>query len=259
MGDADAGCDTPGAMETRALGRSGLSVPVVGLGTWRVFDHDDVAAARMIVETMFEGGTRLIDTSPMYGKSEHTLAAALAQRRAEAVVATKIWTLSWSDAKDQYTEQRRLFGTIDIEQIHNLIGWRTHLDWLEREKQTGGIRVVGVTHYSSDAFDEMEKVMRTGKVGCVQVPYNPMQREAESRILPLAEGALMKLRPHTSAFGVMKWAEILLRWALSDPRITAVIPATGNPEHALVNSWAGEGPWFDRDQRDQVVSLVEKG
>jgi aryl-alcohol dehydrogenase-like predicted oxidoreductase len=259
-------------METRALGQTGLSLPVVGLGTWRVFDHDDVASARLVVETMFEQGTKLVDSSPMYGKAEKTLAAALGQTRAQAVVATKIWTLSWSDAKDQYMAQRAMYGVIEIEQIHNLIGWRTHLDWMEREQKSGGIRVIGATHYSPDAFEELEKVMRTGRIGCVQVPYNPAQRDAEARILPLAEemgigviamrplgeGALMKLRPNLTGFGVMKWAEVLLRWCLSDPRITAAIPATSNPEHALVNTWAGDPPWFNRDQRDQVVSLVQK-
>lgn len=262
-------------MERRALGRTGVDLPVVGLGTWNTFDLDDGRrhVADRVVEAAFSAGTRLVDTSPMYGRAEPVLGRALAGRRSEAFVATKIWTPSVETGRRQFDAQLGFYnGVLDLEQVHNLVSWREHLDWLAAERQAGRIRFLGATHYSASAFDELADVMRTGRIDAIQIPLNPHEREVEREILPLAEelglgvivmrplgeGSLLP-GPDPSRFdplGVETWAQALIKWALSDPRATAVIPATTSAEHARENAAAGSPPWFDPDERRLVEQLA---
>jgi aryl-alcohol dehydrogenase-like predicted oxidoreductase len=176
-------------VEARRFGRIGWKVPVIGLGTWQTFDLEpgEDSAARAVVDAVWEGGTRLFDSSPMYGRAEGVLGRALGERRVDALVASKIWTSSTVEGRAQFEAQLELFGgRVNLEQIHNLVAWRGHLGWLEQERAAGRIGLIGATHYASSAFDELETVMRTGQIDCIQVPYNPAQREVERRILPLA-------------------------------------------------------------------------
>jgi aryl-alcohol dehydrogenase-like predicted oxidoreductase len=260
-------------MERRRLGGD-LVVPVVGLGTWSVLDvgPDREAEAARVVATTLDAGCRLFDTSPMYGRAERVLGAALRDRRREAVVATKIWTPTVEDGRAQFRRQLRHFGgRVDVQQVHNLVNWRGHLGWLAEERREGTIGLLGATHYSARAFDELETVMRTGRIDMIQVPYNPGQREAEATILPLAAElglGVLAMRPLGSGtlgegppeselepLGVTSWAEAVLVWALSDPRITAVIPATGNPAHAAANARAMRHPGFEPAERRHVEEL----
>jgi aryl-alcohol dehydrogenase-like predicted oxidoreductase len=197
------------------------------------------ARAREVVDVVWEAGTRLFDSSPMYGRAQQVLAGALGERRSEAIVATKIWTPSAEEARAQFDEQIGLYGRVEIEQIHNLVAWREHLPWLEQERDAGRIDLIGATHYSPSAFDELEDVMRTGRIDAIQIPYNPEERDAETRILPLAAElnlGVIAMRPLGAGALVNRYgATELLKWTLSDERVHVAIPATSNPEHARTN------------------------
>jgi diketogulonate reductase-like aldo/keto reductase len=169
-----------------------------------------------------------------------------------------------------------LYGWVDLYQIHNLALWRTHLPALERLHKEEKVRAIGATHYSSASFDELEEVMKTGRITAVQIPYNPRQTEVERRILPLAadldlgvvvmrpfgEGALLKRPPRPEKlrpllpFGVTTWSQALLKWALSDPRCHVAIPATASPDHLVENASAGSPPWFGPEERQLVAGLA---
>jgi diketogulonate reductase-like aldo/keto reductase len=250
--------------------------PVVGLGTWRTFGGD-ASLAREVVDAAVGAGTRLFDSSPMYGGAEHSLGTAVNGRRADVTVATKIWAGSRAEARAQYASQLEWFcGRVDIEQIHNLVGWREHVGWLEDERDAGRIGRIGVTHYAAGAFGELADAMRSGRFQTVQLPYNPHERESERELLPLAEelglavivmrpfgeGSLLRHEPPATAlaplreFGVTTWTQALLKWVLSEERVDVVIPATRNPAHAQANAAAAAPPWFGADERRLVERLA---
>ena len=257
-------------MEERRLG------PVVGLGTFSTF-RDDTALARRLVDAALGAGTTVFDSSPMYD-SEEALGAALESRRGTASIATKIWTPSLDEGRRQYEAQQRYFGRIEIEQVHNLVAWREHLEWIERERAAGRVDRVGVTHWNPGSFAELETALATGRFDTVQIPLNPLEREAERRILPLAEArgvAVIVMRPlggsdglrlrrapdpqelePLRAFGIATWPQALLKWALSDPRVDLVIPATSRPERVVENAAAGAPPWFSPAERALVERLA---
>jgi aryl-alcohol dehydrogenase-like predicted oxidoreductase len=264
------------SMERRALGRTGVELPVVGLGTWVTLDLPDSEqdVAGEVVEAAFEAGATLVDSSPMYGRAERVLGRTLARRREEAFIATKIWTSSIREGRAQLAAQLRYFGgRVDLEQVHNLVAWREHLDWLELEHEAGRIGFLGATHYAASAFDELAAVMRSGRIDAIQIPLNPRERECEREILPLAEElglGVIVMRPlggdgslipapderTLEPLGVASWAQALLKWALSDRRVTAVIPATRNPAHAREDAAAGAPPWFGPEERRLVEELA---
>jgi aryl-alcohol dehydrogenase-like predicted oxidoreductase len=253
------------SMERRRFGRTGLEVPVVGLGTWQTFDVDPAgaSAAREVVETVWEGGTRLFDSSPMYGRAERVLGNALDDRRGQALIATKIWTSSVTEGRSQFEAQLAFFGgRIELEQVHNLVAWREHLDWFEEEREAGTIGFIGATHYAASAFDELEQVMRTGRIDAIQVPYNPVEREAARRILPLAADldlGVIAMRPLGGGSLTRRFdAGELLKWTLGDERVHVAIPATSSPAHGTNNTAAGAAPWPTREERQKLVELAAR-
>jgi len=266
-------------VERRPFGRTGLEVPAIGFGTWSVFDLDeaDEPDAAGVVSAAIDADARLFDSSPMYGRSEAVLGRALGPARDDVQLATKIWTRSLDEGHEQFRRQLDWFGgRVDVEQVHNLVGWREHLPWLEEERDAGRIGVLGVTHYDPRAFDELEAAMRSGRFGAIQVPWNPHERDAERRILPLAEElglGVIAMRPlgqgellpgpdpaelaPLEPFGVRTWAQALLKWCVSDPRIHVAIPATGSAAHARDDALAGDPPWFGPEQRGLLERLAE--
>jgi aryl-alcohol dehydrogenase-like predicted oxidoreductase len=269
-------------MEFRPLGNTGLQLPVVGMGTWKTFDvvdPEDIAQRRRVVDVALERGTNLFDSSPMYGAAERVLGAALEGRRDQAIVATKVWTPDDHEAAEQMRRSFEYFGgRVEIYQVHNLVTWQTRLRSLEQWRDAGRVKSVGITHYQHSAFPEMMQIMRSGRVTFVQVPYNVRDRVVERDVLPLAaeldvgvlvmrplgQGALAAKSPpaeairRLAAFGVETWPQALLKWVLSDTRVTSVLPATTSVQHAQHNAQAGNPPWFGPEERDYVVRLAEQ-
>lgn len=267
-------------MEERTLGRSGMAVPAVGMGTWRTFDvrgRTAEANARTVVDAALQRGSRFFDSSPMYGEAERVLGATLEGRRDGALVATKVWAGSAEEGRAQARRALAFFGgRVDLYQVHNLVAWREQLRMLEELRDEGAVRAIGATHYSAASFGELAEVMRSGRIEAVQVPYNPLQRDVEAEILPLAdelglgvvvmrpfaEGSLMRRPPSRMDLeplrdlGVANWAQALLKWVLSDPRCHVAIPATSSPGHMAENGAAGDPPWLGQEERDLIARLA---
>lgn len=267
-------------MEHRELGSSGLRVPVIGMGTWRTFDTPDPEGrrkAKAVVDAALASHANFFDSSPMYGAAEQVLGAALAGRRDDALIATKVWTADPAEGRAQAERALGYFGgRVDLYQVHNLVAWRDHLTLLEALRDAGQVRAVGATHYRPAAFDELAQVMRSGRISSIQIPYNPGERDVEREILPLAadlglgvvvmrpfgEGGLMRREPSPEQlaplhpFGITTWGQALLKWILSDTRCTVAIPATSRPERMRLNAAAGEPPWLGADERAYITRLA---
>jgi aryl-alcohol dehydrogenase-like predicted oxidoreductase len=160
--------------------------------------------------------------------------------------------------------------------VHNLVAWEEHLPWLEQQRDAGRIGRIGVTHYARSAFRELARALRTGRFATLQVPLNPHERECERELLPLAaelgiavvimrpfgSGALLAQPPRAEAlaplrpFGIETWAQALLKWALSDPRVDLLLPATSRAGRARENAAAGDPPWLGPDERALVERLA---
>jgi diketogulonate reductase-like aldo/keto reductase len=268
----------------RTIPSSGEKLPAVGLGTWRTFDVGGSAAEREplreVLRRMLELGGRTVDSSPMYGTAESVvgdLAAELGITE-RLFLATKVWT-SGREAGVAQMEQsfRRLRARrVDLMQIHNLLDWRTHLRTLREWKAAGRIRYLGVTHYTSGAYEELERVLRSEPLDFVQLNYSLGEREAERRILPVArergvavlvnrpfsEGGLFQrvrgqaLPAWAAEFDCESWAQFFLKWILAHPAVTCVIPGTSRPQHVVDNVRAGLGRLPDPAVRDRMAALV---
>lgn len=253
----------------RRIPASGDLLPVVGLGTWQGFDFHpgDAEYLRLpgVLDALFAAGGTVIDSSPMYGRAEESTGELLAvgNRQASAFLATKVWTRGRADGIRQIETSFRLLRAkrIDLFQIHNLLDWQTQRAVLRELKAAGRIRYIGITHYTASAYRELEAVMRAEAWDFLQVNYSLDEREAEHRILPLARdlgmavlinrpfgggGLLRRLRgralpPWAAELGAATWAQVLLKFVLSQPAVTCAIPGTSRPEHMADNAAAGLG------------------
>jgi aryl-alcohol dehydrogenase-like predicted oxidoreductase len=250
------------------------------MGTWKTLDvrgQREMLARRRVVDAAIDAGTTLFDTSPMYGNAQVVLSEAVRDRRAAVLIADKVWTPSPREAREQIRRSLDWYaGRVDVFQIHNLVAWREHVPLLEELRDRGAVGVVGVTHYAHSAFAELMTAMRTGRFGMVQIPYNAADRTVEREVLPLASelglgvlvmqpldtGALVSRSPAPRdleplrKFGVRTWAQALIKWILSDVRVSAVLPATSKADRARENAEAGRPPWFDPDTREYVARLA---
>ena len=260
---------------TRRLGRTGLELPVIGIGSWQTFDvrPDGQEQVTAVLAAALDAGTRLIDSSPMYGRSEERIGAALPSLPGEPLVVTKIWADTAEVGRQQFERHLELYGgPIMLEQIHNLRAWRQQLEWLEQERESGRLRLIGATHYSPGAFGELADVMRTGRIDVIQIPYNPIEREVERTILPLAQEldiGVLVMRPFSqralirpidhqalASLGAGTWSQALLKWILADERVSVLLPATSSPDHARDNAAAGAPPYLDPEARRLVERLA---
>ena len=269
-------------MERRRLGETGLEVPAIGLGTWQVLDvrGREEASRHEVVRAALEEGANLFDSSPMYGEAERVLGDALRRHgRDRAIVATKVWTSNDSEAERQISASLGYFGgRVELYQVHNLVAVQRRLDTLHRLEDEGKVSAVGATHYSRAAFSDLMSVMRSGRVDFVQVPYNAAETTVTEQLLPLARelglgviamvplgsGRLVRRSPPESEleplreFGVRTWAQALLKFVLSDPRVSCAIPATSSPDRMRENARAGEPPWFGDEERAYVADLARR-
>ena len=269
-------------MASRPIPRTGEILPVVGLGTWQTFDVGASAEERAplaeVMRLFLQGGGRVVDSSPMYGRAESVAGdiVAAAGQLPRPFLATKVWTTGKSQGEAQMRESMRRLRTdrIDLMQVHNLLDWETHLPVLRAWKEQGRIRYLGITHYSPSSFPLLEKLMATEKVDFVQLPYSISSREAEKRLLPAAadagvavlvmrpfeEGALFSavrgkaLPPWAAEIGAASWAQVFLKFVFSHPAVTSAIPATRRPDHMADNLAAGTGPFPDDRMRRRMAA-----
>src|SRR5215470_2250191 len=272
------------ALNTRPIPRTKEPIPTVGLGTWQAFDVEPSARAPLVevMRQFLAAGGRVIDSSPMYGRSEGIVGDVLAELGAIGTpfLATKVWTRGKREgiADMERSRKRMRAERIDLMQIHNLLEWQTHLPVLREMKQAGTIRYLGVTHYAHGELPQIEKLMRSETLDFVQVPYNLADRAVEARVLPAAadtgtavlvmrpfeEGALFRqvkgkpLPGWAAELDCTSWAQIFLKFIIGHPAVTCPIPATADPKHLADNIQAGFGRLPDAAQRRAMIAALDK-
>ena len=260
-------------------------LPDVGLGTWKTFDVDMQHAfdnLKDVLINLHADGGSLIDTSPMYGNAEKVVGI-VSQSTGIAdkfFYATKVWTTGKQQGivqmETSFNKLQR--KQIDLMQIHNLVDWKTHLQTLKQWKEEGKIRYIGITHYTDSMHDELVKIISKEQIDFVQFNYSILSRNAEKRLLPaaehygvatlinrpLVEGSLfprIKNKPLPTwalEFDIHSWSSFFLKFILSHPSVTCIIPATSNVQHLKENSSAGEGPLPDEITREKMYDYVSK-
>mgnify|MGYP006419117773 FL=1 len=276
---------TPATMRTKLIPVSGEALPVVGLGTSRVFDiggrESERAPRREVLKLLLQAGGTVIDSSPMYGEAEEVVGDLLRDISftPKPFVATKVWTEGRQDGIEQMAKSARLLRTpkIDLIQIHNLVDWRTHLKTLRRMKEEGTIRYIGITHYTDWGQAELAAIIGSNQFDFVQTEYAIDTRKAEERLLPLARdkgtaviinrpfqrGSLFravrgeKLPLWAADFQCQSWGQYFLKFVLSHPSVTCTIPGTSKPKHMRDNVQAGLGRFPNEKERQKMVAYLE--
>jgi diketogulonate reductase-like aldo/keto reductase len=271
-------------MLTRVIPSSGEKLPVIGLGTWQAFDVDFTTDNRRQLEEVLslfvKLGGRVIDSSPMYGRAEEVIGELIAALgiREEVFLATKVWTQGKENGIKSMERSTALLRTkrVDLMQVHNLVDVQTHLATLREWKQQGRVRYLGITHHEAGAFPDVEKIMRSEKLDFLQINYSLMEREAEQRILPLAQErgvAVIVNRPFgagdlfgkvrskplpgwATEFDCRSWAQFFLKWIVAHSAVTCAIPATDKPVHLEDNMQGGVGRLPAEEMRRRMVEFV---
>lgn len=269
-------------MATRRIPSTGESIPVIGIGTWQTFDvaANAIAPLEEVLREFAALGGKMIDSSPMYGRSEEVAGELMAKLnlRDKLFVATKVWTSGKSQGIAQMEDSMKKLRAkpIELMQVHNLLDVDTHLDTLRAWKDEKRVKYIGVTHYTASAYDSVVKTITKQKVDFLQINYSVGEREAEQRVLPLARergiavivnrpfaggGLLRRLRdkplpPFAKDIDCVSWAQLLLKFVLSHPAVTCAIPATSKIEHLRDNMAAGGGRMPDEKQRAEIATAV---
>jgi diketogulonate reductase-like aldo/keto reductase len=279
---AQAGAVAQGA--SKPIPSSGEQLPVVGLGSWITFNVGNDAALRAncaeVMRNFFAAGGRLIDSSPMYGSSQGVIGEGLRKlgKPPRLFSADKVWTSSGGAAQIEASRQLWQVPRFDLLQVHNLLAWQEHLPLLLSMKAAGRLRYVGITTSEGRRHKEFEQIMRNHRLDFVQLTYNPLDREAEQRLLPLArergiavlanrpfrEGALLRqlrrhpLPPWARDIDCASWAQVVLKFIVTHPAVTCAIPATSSVAHVRENMAAATGRMPDEPLRERIASHIEK-
>ena len=274
------------AMLTRAIPATGEKLPVIGLGTWNVFDVDLTPANEKqlgdVLSLFVKLGGRVIDSSPMYGRAEQVIGVLATKLglHEKLFLATKVWTRGKQAGIESMERSTSRLQTkrIDLMQVHNLVDVGTQLATMRDWKAQGRFRYIGVTHYNSSAFGAVEEVLRSERVDFLQINYSIMEREAEDRILPLAQDrqvAVIVNRPFgggdlfsrvrsrplpdwAAEFDCRSWAQFFLKWIVAHPAVTCAIPATNDPKHLDDNLQGGLGRLPDAKDRKRMIDEISR-
>lgn len=270
---------------TRAIPSTGEAVPIVGLGTWQAFDiapgGADWAEGREALAVFAQAGGKVVDSSPMYGRAEAAIGALAAELaiRPQLFLATKVWTRGREAGAAQIaaSHEKLQAPVIDLMQVHNLLDLDVHMATLQAAKAAGSIRYIGVTHYAEGAYEALETAMRRFPLDFIQINASVAERESEARILPTAleRGmavlinrpfaggdvfARVRRRPlpdWAAEIGATSWAQLMLKYVLTNPAVTCAIPGTRNPRYVLDNLGAATGPLPDPALRRRIIETVE--
>jgi diketogulonate reductase-like aldo/keto reductase len=268
----------------RTIPSSGEAIRAVGLGTWITFNVGDDPVLRDecadVMAAFFEAGGSVIDSSPMYGSSQPVIGYGLERlgRPDTLFSAEKVWTSAAADGPSQIEQSRRFWGVeqFDLVQVHNLVGWKAHLETLFAMKAAERIRYVGITTSEGRRHDLFERIMRDFPLDFVQLSYNIVDREAEERLLPLAaergiavivnrpfrQGELTQrlegepLPAWAAEIGASSWAQFILKFILAHPSVTVAIPATTRVDHVRENVAAAADPLPDAAMRERMAAHV---
>lgn len=271
------------AMNTRRVPSSGQTVAVIGMGTADSFNVGDTeqerAPLREVMRRFFAAGASVIDTAPSYGQSETVIGDLLAELglRDKAFLCTKLGTSGRDAGQAQFQASLRRLKTDKVEllQVHNLRDWRTQLALIQELKAQGVVRYSGLTHYYEGAHDELADAVQAAKPDFLQINYSVISTGAEKRLFPLAQdlgiavlinrafedGRLFRdvggkaLPGWAAEAGITSWAQAFLRFAISLPAVTAVIPATSRHDRQSDNLKAGYGPPLTAEQRRSLQSM----
>ena len=272
-------------MLRRTIPSSGESLPIIGLGTSRVFDVDpedreELKIRKQIIEVLLNNGGSLVDTSPMYGQSEDLLGQILDDypRRNELFLATKVWIKGKPEGAQQISESFKKMNTAKMEliQIHNLVDWKTQIKTLRQMKESGEISYIGITHYKSSAFKEMEDIIKKEPIDFAQFNYSIGERDAEERLLPICQeygvatiinrpfmrGKLFRsftnqtLPDWCKDYDINSWGQFFLKYIIANPAVTNIIPATSKSKNMLDNSIAGMGRVTDLKIQKRMLEML---
>jgi diketogulonate reductase-like aldo/keto reductase len=271
-------------LQKRPIPSTKEMLPIVGLGTWETFDvtpkGEEQSQLKDVLKTLVSKGASVVDSSPMYGNAER-IVGELSQEldiNKQLFVATKVWTSGQAEGIKQMERSFLLFKrkTIDLLQVHNLMDWQTHLKTLNDWKEQGRVRYVGLTHYLDSAHETIESIITKHSIDFIQINYSVNSRNAEKRLLkvaadknvavlinrPFEEGALfnrVKGKPvpeWAKAFDCESWGQVFLKFILSNPHVTCVIPGTSKVKHLLDNLGAALGRLPSEKERQRIVEAL---
>ena len=276
--------DAKNYMARRIIPSTGELLPVIGLGTSRVFDTNlsekSLNPRKEIVKALLDHGGSLIDTSPMYGRAEEVTGKIAQDLKINdrLFMATKVWIEGKEAGEIQMNASSKKLNkaVIDLMQIHNLLDWKTHIKTLYEWKEQGKINYIGISHFRSNAFNQIEKIITKERIDFAQFNYSLEEREAEKRLLPLCREkgvatlinrpfmrgklfkavARKKLPSWAYEYNVNTWSQFFLKFILANQAVTTVIPATSNPAHMIDNLIGGIGPIPEVGLQKKMVEVV---